>query len=92
LLSTFLEESSRSTGPHRTNYTCTLIDPYGEDFLAFPLGFGGAIFAVSNDEPPRDEKTDQERATREERNTNRKVQRVDLENTEEDLANTSADG
>jgi hypothetical protein len=51
-LSTILEESTESTRSHRTNYTYTLIDPYGQEFPAFPLGFGGAIFAVSNDEPP----------------------------------------
>jgi hypothetical protein len=64
-LSTIPEES---TGSHGTNYTHTLIDPYGEDFSAFPPSFRGAVFAVSNDEPPRDEETDQERLTREERN------------------------
>jgi hypothetical protein len=62
-LSTILEESTGSTISHRTNYTCTLIDPYGQEFLAFPPGFVGTIFAVSNDEPPRDGETDQERVT-----------------------------
>jgi hypothetical protein len=28
-LSTILKESAGSTGSHKTNYTCTLIDPYG---------------------------------------------------------------
>jgi hypothetical protein len=79
-LSTILEESIGSTRPHGINYTCTLIDPYGEDFPAFSPGFGGAVFAISNDEPPRDGETDQERADREERNANRRAQRVDLEN------------
>jgi hypothetical protein len=60
-LSTILEESTRCTRSDGTTYIPTLIDPYGEDFLAFPPGFGGAIFVVSNDEPPRDEETDQER-------------------------------
>jgi hypothetical protein len=50
-LSTIPEESTGSTEPHGTNYTCTFIDPYGEDFPAFPLGSRGAVFAVSNDEP-----------------------------------------
>jgi hypothetical protein len=61
-LSTILEESTRSTGSHGTNYTRstrshgtnytrTLIDPYGEEFPAFPPSFGGVVFAVTNDEP-----------------------------------------
>jgi hypothetical protein len=53
-LSIILEESIGSTESHGINYTRTLIDPYGQEFLAFPPDFGGAIFAVSNDEPPRD--------------------------------------
>jgi hypothetical protein len=88
-LSTILEESTRS---HGTNYTRTLIDPYGEEFSAFLPGFGGAVFAVSNDEPPRGGETDQERADQEERNANRKARRVDLENAEEDAARAGADG
>jgi hypothetical protein len=28
-LSIILKESAGSTGSHKTNYTCTLIDPYG---------------------------------------------------------------
>jgi hypothetical protein len=91
-LSTILEESTGSTGPHGTNYTRTLTDPYGEDFLAFPPSFGGVVFVVSNDKPPCDGETDQERADQEERNANRRAQRVDLENTEEDVANAGADG
>jgi hypothetical protein len=51
LLSTISEESTRSTGSLRTNYTRTIIDPYGQEFLAFPPGFGGTVFAVSNDKP-----------------------------------------
>jgi hypothetical protein len=91
-LSTILEESTGSTRPHGTNHTRTLIDPYGEDFPAFPLGFRGVVFTVSNDEPPRDGKTDQERAAREERNADRRAQRVDLDNAKEDTANAGADG
>jgi hypothetical protein len=91
-LSTILEESTGSTGPHGANYTHTLIDPYGEVFPAFPPGFGGAVFAVSNDEPTRDGETDRERAAREERNADRRAQRVDLENAEEDTTNAGVDG
>jgi hypothetical protein len=58
-LSRIPKESTGSTESYRTSYTCTLIDPYGQEFLAFPPGFGGAVFAVSNDEPPRDGETDQ---------------------------------
>jgi hypothetical protein len=88
-LSTIPEES---TGSHGTNYTRTLIDPYGEDFPAFPPGFGGAVFAVSNDETPRDGETDQERAAQEKRNADRRARRVDLENIEEDATDAGADG
>jgi hypothetical protein len=84
-LSTILEEGTGSTDSHGTNYT-HLIDSYGQEFPAFPPGFGGAIFAVSNDEPPRDGETDQERIAREERNTDRTTRRVDLENAKEDAA------
>jgi hypothetical protein len=63
LLSTILEESTRSTESHGTSYTCILIDPYGQEFLAFPPSFGGTIFVVSNDEPPRDGETNQERGS-----------------------------
>jgi hypothetical protein len=86
-LSTISKESTGSTGSHGTNYTRTLIDPYGEEFLAFPPSFGGAVFAISNDDPPHDGEIDQE-----ERNTNRRARRVDLENTEEDAARAGADG
>jgi hypothetical protein len=92
LLSTISEEGTGSTESHSTSYTCTLIDPYGQEFLAFPLGFGGTILAVSNDEPPRDGETDQERTPREERNANRRTRRVNLENVEEDAANAAAGG
>jgi hypothetical protein len=88
-LSTILEESTRS---HGTNYTRTLIDPYGEEFSAFPPGFEGAVFAVSNDETPRDGETDQERVAWEERNADRRVRRVDLENAEEDAADAGTGG
>jgi hypothetical protein len=89
-LSIISEESTGSTKSHGTSYTHTLIDPYGQEFLAFPPGFGGAIFVVSNDETPHDGETDQERVAREERNTNRRARRVDLENAGEDAADTSA--
>jgi hypothetical protein len=59
-LSTILEESTGSTKSHGTSYTCTLIDPYGQELLAFPPSFGGAVFAVGNDEPPHDWETNQE--------------------------------
>jgi hypothetical protein len=91
-LSTILEESIRSTESHGTSYTCTLIDPYGQEFLAFPPDFGGAVFAVSNDEPPRAGETNQERIAQEERNADRRARRVDLENAEEDAANAGAGG
>jgi hypothetical protein len=81
-LSTILEEGTRSTKSHGTSYTRTLIDPYGQEFLAFPPGFGGAVFTVSNNEPPRDGETDQERD----------AQRVDLENAKEDAADAAAGG
>jgi hypothetical protein len=90
--STISEESTGSTGSHGTNYTCTLIDPYGEHFLAFPPGFGGAVFTVSNDETPRDGETDQERAAQEKRNADRRARRVDLENIEEDAIDAGVDG
>jgi hypothetical protein len=57
-LSTISEESTGPTKSHGTSYTRTLIDPYGQEFLAFPPSFGGVVFAVSNDEPPRDGETD----------------------------------
>jgi hypothetical protein len=86
LLSTIPKEGTGSTDSHRTNYTRTLIDPYGQEFLAFPPSFGGTVFAVSNDEPPHDGETDQERTAREERNANRRAGRVNLENAKEDAA------
>jgi hypothetical protein len=91
-LSTIPEEGTGSTDSHGTNHTRTLIDSYGQEFLAFPPGFGGAVFAVSNDEPPCNGETNQERVAREERNTDRRAQRVDLENTEEDAADVAAGG
>jgi hypothetical protein len=81
-----LEESTRSTKSHGINYTHTLIDPYGQEFLAFPPGFEGAVFAINNDEPPHDGETDHERVAWEERNIDRRAQRVDLENAKEDVA------
>jgi hypothetical protein len=50
-LSTISEEGTGSTESHGTSYTHTLIDSYGQEFPAFPPSFGGAIFAISNDEP-----------------------------------------
>jgi hypothetical protein len=91
-LSTISKESTGSTESHETNYTRTLIDPYGQEFLAFPPSFGGTVFAVSNDEPPRDGETDQERVAREERNADSRAWRVDLENTEENATNAGAGG
>jgi hypothetical protein len=91
-LSTILEESTGSTESHGTNYTHTLVDPYGQEFLTFPPGFGGAVFAVSNDEPPHNGESDQERITRDERNADRRAWRVDLENTKEDSADAGAGG
>jgi hypothetical protein len=91
-LSTILEEGTGSTESHGTSYTRTLIDPFGQEFLAFPPGFGGAVFAISNDEPPRDGETDQERVAQEERNANRRAWRVDLENAEEDVTDAAAGG
>jgi hypothetical protein len=81
-----------STESHETSYTCTLIDPYGQKFPAFPPDFGGTVFAVSNDEPPRDGETDQERAAWEERNADLRARRVDLENAEEDVADAATVG
>jgi hypothetical protein len=60
--------------------------------LAFPPGFGGVVFAISNDEPLHDGETDQERVAREERNIDHRVQRVDLENAKEDAADACAGG
>jgi hypothetical protein len=91
-LSVIPEESTGSSESHRTNYTHTLIDPYGHEFLAFPPDFRGVVFAISNDEPPHDEETDQERVAQEERNTDRRAWRVDLENAEEDVADAGAGG
>jgi hypothetical protein len=91
-LSTVLKESTGSIGSHRTNYTCTLIDPYGQEFLAFPPDFGGAVFAVSNDEPPHNGETDQERVAWEERNTDRRARRLNLENAKEDAADAGMGG
>jgi hypothetical protein len=91
-LSTIPEESTGSTESHETNYTHALIDPYGQEFLAFPPGFEGAVFAISNNEPPRGGETDQEKVTREERNVDRRAQRVDLENAEEDATDAGMGG
>jgi hypothetical protein len=91
-LSTILEESTGSIEAHGTSYTRTLIDPYGQEFSAFPPGFRGVIFAFSNDEPPHDGETDQERVTREEINDDCRARRVDLENAEQDAADASAGG
>jgi hypothetical protein len=85
-LSTIQEEGTGSTDSHGTRYTRTLIDPYGQEFSTFPPDFGGAVFAISNDEPSSDRETDQERIAREERNADRRAWRVDLENAEEDAA------
>jgi hypothetical protein len=90
--STIPKESTGSTESHGTSYTHTLIDPYGQEFPTFPPGFGGAVFAVSNDEPPRDGETDQERVAREERNADRRAWRVDLENAKEDAADAGVGG
>jgi hypothetical protein len=91
-LSTIPKESTGSTKSHGTSYTRTLIDPYGQEFPAFPPSFGGAVFTVSNDEPPRDGETDQERVAREERNVDRRARRVDLENAKEDVADAGTGG
>jgi hypothetical protein len=91
-LSIIPKEGNRSTESHGTNYTRTLIDPYGHEFPAFPPSFGGTVFAVSNDEPPYDGETDQERTAREERNTDRRARRIDLENAEEDAADAAMGG
>jgi hypothetical protein len=91
-LSTISEESIRSTESHRTNYTRSFIDPYGQEFLTFPPNFGGAVFAVSNNEPPHDGETNQERVSREERNADHSAQKVNLENAEEDAADAGAGG
>jgi hypothetical protein len=91
-LSTITKEGTGSTESHGTSYTRTLINPYGQKFLAFPPDFGGAVFAVSNDEPPHDGETDQERAAWEERNADRRARRVDLENAEEDATDAAAVG
>jgi hypothetical protein len=90
--SIILEEGTGSTESHGTSYTCTLIDPYGKEFPAFPPGFGGTVFAISNDEPPRGGEIDQERTAREERNTDHRAQRVDPENAEEDAADAATGG
>jgi hypothetical protein len=60
--STIPEERSKSTGS-----THAITNPYEEEFLAFPPNFGGAIFAISADEPSCEGETDQERAARVER-------------------------
>jgi hypothetical protein len=91
-LSTIPEESIGSTESHGTSYICTLIDPYGQEFPAFPPSFKGAVFTVSNDEPPHDGETNQERVAREERNIDHRAWRVDLENAEEDAADTATGG
>jgi hypothetical protein len=57
-LSIITEESTVSTESHGTSYTHTLIDSYGQEFSAFPPGFGDAVFVVSNDESPHDGETD----------------------------------
>jgi hypothetical protein len=64
----------------------------GQEFPTFPPGFGGAIFAVSNDEPPRDGETDQERVAQEERNADRRARRVNVENAEEDATDVAMGG
>jgi hypothetical protein len=78
LLSTISEESIGSTKSHGTSYTRTLINPYGQEFQAFPPSFGGVVFIVSKDKPPHDGETDQDRVAREERNADRRARRVDL--------------
>jgi hypothetical protein len=89
-LSTIREESTGSTKSHGTSYTRSVIDPYGQEFLAFALGFGGAVLAVSNDEPPRDWETNQERVAQEERNADCRARRVNLDNAKEDAADAGA--
>jgi hypothetical protein len=42
-LSIVPKESTGSTESHGTSYTHTLIDPYGQEFPAFPPGFRGAV-------------------------------------------------
>jgi hypothetical protein len=68
-LSTILEESTGSTGSTQTH---TIINPYEEEFPAFPPGFRGAIFAISVEV---------------ERNTDRTAHRVERENAKEVRAN-----
>jgi hypothetical protein len=58
LLSTMWEESTGSTGS-----THAITNPNEEEFPMFPKGFGGTIFAISDDEPSREGEMDQERAT-----------------------------
>jgi hypothetical protein len=91
-LSTISKESTGSTESHGTSYTCTLINPYGQEFLAFPLDFGGAVFAVSNNKPPRNGETDQERVAQEERNADHRARRVDPENAKKDAADVGTGG
>jgi hypothetical protein len=86
-LLTIPEEGTESTESHGTSYTCTLIDPYGQEFLAFPPSFRGAMMS-----PPRDGETNQERDAQEERNVDHRAWRVNLENAEEDVADTAAGG
>jgi hypothetical protein len=69
-LSTILEESTRSTSS-----THAITNPY--EFPAFPPSFGGAIFAISADEPSHEGETNQERAARMERNTDCTAHRVE---------------
>jgi hypothetical protein len=71
-LSTIWEESTSSTH--------AITNPYEEEFPAFPPGFGGAIFAISADEPSCEGERDQERAAWVERNTDRMAHRVEQEN------------
>jgi hypothetical protein len=74
-LSTIPEEHSESTGS-----THAITNPYEKEFPAFPADFGGAIFAISADQPSREWETDQERADQVERNANCMAHRVEREN------------
>jgi hypothetical protein len=75
---TILEESTGSTGS-----THAITNPYEEEFLVFPPNFGGAIFAISTNEPSHEGETDQEQAAQVERNADRTARRVERQNVED---------
>lgn len=68
-----LEESTGFS----TGSTHTAIMVPAEEFLDIPLGFGGAIFNISADEPSFNGETQEQRTARVKRNTTRATRRAE---------------